>query len=271
MLLDRIRAHVALVSKGAFALGGFGGAAGLYGVYVLITQTHNRSGWFWVALGLGLLFLAQTRAVQTAIRQAEEARNSVQSVSQKLVHMEGGDSSLVLTGNVQSMQLPGAASDRGQKRRRWHHTHLSEAEGAALAGRGRDLADLIARFAGERGMRTPHHSFPPRGATPEEETAHANAESAQRDDHRNETHALFHQEYVGKLAVWIDEVEDAGFDIGAEDRNLRPPFMLAGPMPLEEISRSIYVQAARIERRRLPWWKRAGQRVRSFWPNKAPE
>jgi hypothetical protein len=64
------------MSRKAFAISGAGGVAGLYGVYVLVNETHNRPAWFWLFLGALLLFVAQIQTVQDALAQRDEAQTS---------------------------------------------------------------------------------------------------------------------------------------------------------------------------------------------------
>jgi hypothetical protein len=71
----RVREHIALMSRIVLATSGVGGVAGLYGVYRLIHETHHRSGWFWLSLGFALLFVAQIKTVQRALRERDTARH----------------------------------------------------------------------------------------------------------------------------------------------------------------------------------------------------
>ena len=250
-MLARIRAHIALVSKSAFALGGFGGAVGLYGVYQLTTQSHH-SGWFWLALCFGLLFVAQARAVQQAIKQAEEARvSSIQQVSQRLVEAKGSPQ-ISISGSVQAMNLSSAPA---QRRRRWHHVRLSATERKRLTDLGESLAGRILEFDGERRETTPQFSTWGREATQEEKREHFNREQAARDCHSTETLTLYHRRFVGELAIWLDQVEDVGF---SPSEGLRAPryLLLAGAFPLATIACEIQVLVARIKRSNPPWWRR---------------
>jgi len=250
-MLARARTHIALVGKGAFALGGFGGAVGLYGGYELISQAQE-SDWFWVAMGFALLFFAQVPAVQRAIKQAEEARSSnLQQASQTLI--EASNSQVTMSGNVQEMHLPGGPAQK--KRRRWRHVRLSLPERERLTELGESLAGRILEFHGERRQAAPQFSPWGREATPEEKREHFNREQADRDDHSTETLTLYHQRFVGELAVWLDQVEDAGF---SPPEGLRAPryMLLAGAMPLATLACEIQVLVARIARSNPPWWRR---------------
>jgi hypothetical protein len=72
------------MGKGMMTLSGAGGFAGVYGIYELIHETHNRSGWFWLFLGATILFVAQIRAVQRLLKERDEV-SDVERQREKLL------------------------------------------------------------------------------------------------------------------------------------------------------------------------------------------
>lgn len=103
------------MGRAAIGISGCAGLVGVYGAYELIATTHHRAGWFWLFLGMTVLFLAQIVAVQRALADRDEARRSAERAesravapSQRAFNVEAGGDVHTNIGTMATSFGPGA-------------------------------------------------------------------------------------------------------------------------------------------------------------------
>jgi hypothetical protein len=105
-----------------------------------------------------------------------------------------------------------------------------------LAERMESLGRELAAFAGERHRGDPQWAF---------DFSAESRENSYR--YRRETHAQFHERFVGRIGAVVDEARALGYFI---DHDLQMPAMgmLAGVHPLEGTATALHVLAGRARR-----------------------
>lgn len=242
--LFRVREHLALMTKGAFAVSGAGGALGIVGVVQLVSHgPKHASGWMWIAAGAAVLFLAQIWAVQKALEEREVARRTGGAVTGMVVQ----DSASAAFHSSTLSITTGSATPRKERRR--SSRHLPQQERECRAERGRALAARLQSFDFEH-----PNTMPPRLPGEEMQDWHQRRQASTEEIHR-----AYIRQFAGPIAEWIDEAEEAG---ASPPMELRPALYMAmtGPSPLGEVIRALCVLAGRVERASSPgwmWWRRS--------------
>jgi hypothetical protein len=246
------------MTKGAFAASGAGGVLGLLGLGLLIAHGPGKaSGWIFVAGGCLVLLLAQFWSVQRAIEEREEAKRSGASVTGIGIGPGANVKGLTAVGNVMSVGSSPPSRRGIMVFRRGRRRLPNPEKRQALSVRGDELAKRIADYAARQAMSEPPHRFPPRGLSQEDESKWREAQDEERENHRKATAANYQKEFVSEIAVWLDEVEPLNIP---QPQGLAFYGSLAGAHPLVEISSSISVLAARVEKYEAPWWRRLTSR-----------
>lgn len=205
---------------------------------------------FFVAL-LALVIVARSIV---AFRHRKDAKPIPGSISQTLVRAEGASIQDFSVGSNVMTITTGATPPM----RRLRRIRLSAERQAALAAKGRELAQRIAAFAVERRLSEVPHSFPPRHLSPQQQEQFSRARDEQRDCHRAETEARYRSDYMGAIGEYLDEIREAGLDTDQAFQYQH----LAGGAPIAEIAEGVRVQAARVERYRPTWWVRLYRHLR---------
>ncbi len=203
MNLARVRAHLALVGKGAFAIGGAGGVVGVYGVAQLVQHgVKHSSGWMWLALCFLVLFLAQIRAVQAALAMAE-GRSA--GVTQTAVSMAAG---ATVPGNISLDRIQMSAGQLpmvSKPKRRRFDRRLSDTERINLADRCENCSKEVLGWL-----------FRPEPITAwtgtEEERA---ASERAREEHKSETERVFQSQHVARIRDLLNECAEAGYSLSS--------------------------------------------------------
>lgn len=218
----------------------------------LLDQVRSFPWYFEVLFYAGLVGLSLALATRLALylRHRRDAPPPA-AITQTMVEIgDGASVSGSMEGNVMGIHL----SPPGPTTRRLRRLRLSEEAQARLVTEGRDLAQRLSHFAGERKRGEPSYDFPPPGLAPEESHEWSKQQDERRARYRADTHARYHEDLVGDVAEYLDEVDDAGIEI---DPGLRRNLgSLAGPHPIEDLAHAVQVLSGRIERYGSPWWRK---------------
>ncbi len=123
---------------------------------------------------------------------------------------------------------------------------LTPAKRKGLANQGSALAKELFQFASNRRAEEPQFVFSKAGLTEELKSNAWENENKKREKHMRDTQSLYEIKFVGRIAEFLDEVQEAGFEV--EESFLHLYSHLAGASPIQSTAQQISIIAGRIKR-----------------------
>jgi hypothetical protein len=123
---------------------------------------------------------------------------------------------------------------------------LTVARQKALAHEGSNLSNELFQFAREREEIRPDFGFSSPNVTDEERRQVGENKVKKQDEHSRESKSLYGQKFLGRVAAFLDEVQEIGIEV---DRTFLQTYShLVGPDPIQEIAKQIAILTGRIKR-----------------------